>query len=1295
MARTRLRPPSSRGGLGTMPKSSLRVGTCNVRSLTGKMGAVMDLAANAGVNLLCLQETKLTQEGLHAMRQAFRAKGWKLLPGPLAVDSAGKASGGVAVITDWPVEVLEVPVAAAFPTRVMAVKAHRPAQRPLLVINGYLPAADDQLNQHIASTVLRWATTSGEDFVFLADWNRTPNQQPLCGFLAGGLVYAMDPDPFLEGKGTHRLENGDYTGRLIDFGLSSTRLAVDGRAQHLGPADHDLVTYDVHLLSGRRGWRWQPQLRLDEDKKNVDWQAHWHSLDASFKVALDENDTETAWRLLSGAAEAALAQDGARPAKPRGVPGKPLLTEAHAGKTPSVQTLRERKLRRAARRAKAVLEGSAPPDGSSKLLKYLQHLADVFPDLGQVVQLRGSALLAFLLEKAAEEEARANRARLDKWATDVQTDLPRLARWVKASAVERPTAFEDFAEDPDPQAKAEAAAVVWGDRWNRLRRPDGAALHRLLGELDITAAQAPSLRLEGHALLRRAKATARKAPGCDGWAGRHWRLLSEDFFDLLAAVWNAVLGGAPIPQAWTQVRICLIPKGDGGSRPLAIASLAWRLGAACLVQQLGEWIRQVFPKELYGGLPDRSADDVHAELTQAMYVQRGGGPLAGCKADVRRCFDSASPDLALQCLRQMGAPAPLLDVMGRFYDQQERWIMVDGATCRRPLRACGSLLQGCPVSPLCLGAMMVVWAATVQRANTGVQLAIYIDDRTMWVRKRWGAARAVRDAMMAGAVADDALGFTLHPEKLESFATTQAVREDLLGLADIVGIPQVTFTLLGIPYNTTRAAPVATAGVAATLMARCKRIQKFGGSRSLRCVLLKKLVIPLFRWAAPWLRFSKKLLATWTAAIERAAWGGGIPRGRSPALAWLTVVGVDLLPAYVCAETAVLREHRRLHLQRHSSEATFTAEAFKAVDWKRGDDGTWTTRHGCFRAGAISAEGLRRQLRLAWARKLLLKDNKTKQEGGFVGDFDLAHHLTTGRHVDGYKARVMAGAAADSRHLVEKGGTAADFVCDCGRRGPTRSHLTFECSSAPWTLELRSALERRLLLPLGPSAPRWDMADYEADVAKLVQHLAGLDATQVHYVATDGGCALARGAEFWQRAAWGVAFENGEFGGLVLGAEQTAAEGERVAVYLLAMALLQCGRSIRLLVDNQAVAGRLRRGRKACENGDPWALWRVIADAVHLLDVAWVPSHGKKPLWGPPPDWLDGVACRALNARADAAATQALDAVRAVVVALVRAAKERRAWAAAAVAAQMRATQPWHVKFVEKMRVLAFRRRAT
>ena len=64
----------------------------------------MALAATTGVNLLCLQEARLTAEGVHAMRQGFRAKGWKLLHGPLTMDGRG----GVAVVTDWPVELLAI-----------------------------------------------------------------------------------------------------------------------------------------------------------------------------------------------------------------------------------------------------------------------------------------------------------------------------------------------------------------------------------------------------------------------------------------------------------------------------------------------------------------------------------------------------------------------------------------------------------------------------------------------------------------------------------------------------------------------------------------------------------------------------------------------------------------------------------------------------------------------------------------------------------------------------------------------------------------------------------------------------------------------------------------------------------------------------------------------------------------------------------------------------------------------------------------------------------------------------------
>ena len=73
----------------------------------------------------------------------------------------------------------------------------------------------------------------------------------------------------------------------------------------------------------------------------------------------------------------------------------------------------------------------------------------------------------------------------------------------------------------------------------------------------------------------------------------------------------------------------------------------------------------------------------------------------------------------------------------------------------------------------------------------------------------------------------------------------------------------------------------------------------------------------------------------------------------------------------------------------------------------------WTTRHGPFQTGTLSATALRRMMHLDWSRKLFRQDPKSKQEGGFEGDFDLMHHHTAAKTAEGYMARVLAGAATD------------------------------------------------------------------------------------------------------------------------------------------------------------------------------------------------------------------------------------------------------------------------------------------
>ncbi|CAE7484929.1 unnamed protein product, partial [Symbiodinium sp. CCMP2456] len=397
--------------------------------------------------------------------QAFRAKGWNLIVGPQGYDTKGASRGGVAILTDWPAQEIEVPATVVHDHRVMAARVHRPGRPPFLVVNLYLPANDDMLNQAIISKVCEWVQQMGCDFIMLGDWNRLATQQPLVEYLSSGRLLAADNDVFIQSQGTRRNQQGHYTGRTIDYGVHSCGLWVGRRAQ--------------------------------------------------------------------------------------------LQVKA--------QTLRERRLRRAARRAWAWAGGDDNPDLERNLRRDVAALGRLIPSLLDY-PFGGHELAQALLDEAAKEAERASKARVQEWKGSVVHDIAKAARWVRGSEQERPV--NNVTDDPHPQARAGREAHRWSAVWEAQARPDGRALEGLLADLprDDLRAVAPSLRVTAAALLRRARASARKAAGTDGWSGAHFSTLPLGFYEGLAAIWTLILEDAPLPSAWLQVRTALINKADGGVR---------------------------------------------------------------------------------------------------------------------------------------------------------------------------------------------------------------------------------------------------------------------------------------------------------------------------------------------------------------------------------------------------------------------------------------------------------------------------------------------------------------------------------------------------------------------------------------------------------------------------------------------------------------------------------------------------------------------------------------------------------
>ncbi|CAE7526608.1 Cacna1c, partial [Symbiodinium pilosum] len=273
----------------------------------------------------------------------------------------------------------------------------------------------------------------------------------------------------------------------IDFGLASPRLLVEGRVQLLGVADHDLVTYQLRAYLEEDTRRWQPQRRLVA-KEPADWEAGWADFAAGFDEAVEPLDLDRAWQLLSQAAENAMAEEHARPARPRALPGRPVIQERRQTRAKELQTLLERRLRRVARRA-----SEAARNGDAKLRAKLDR------DLDELETCRGLTALTTW------------------WKHDIQDDVGAMARWITAQVT------------------------------NEVCKAAGFGTERLRGFLDSLGPASPAavreVHFDGHLLRRRARRAKRKAGGLDGWTGELVAALPLDFFDKLARLWTAVVKG--------------------------------------------------------------------------------------------------------------------------------------------------------------------------------------------------------------------------------------------------------------------------------------------------------------------------------------------------------------------------------------------------------------------------------------------------------------------------------------------------------------------------------------------------------------------------------------------------------------------------------------------------------------------------------------------------------------------------------------------------------------------------------
>ena len=322
--------------------------------------------------------------------------------------------------------------------------------------------------------------------------------------------------------------------------------------------------------------------------------------------------------------------------------------------------------------------------------------------------------------------------------------------------------------------------------------------------------------------------------------------------------------------------------------------------------------------------------------------------------------------------------------------------------------------------------------------------------------------------------------------------------------ADVIGIPQSDFVLLGIPYRLAGHQAFDAKDVTKALRERGRRIRRVAVHTTTRARLAGLLMISKFRFRSAWTRFARPAVRDWTSQVEAAVWGGPLATGRSAFLLW-TFVGVDLHPDFVIIVTILTREWLRLGRSGHGRRGLRVDDALAAVGW-RTCGSWWLTPLGDFETEAMSLSGFHKRLREAWRRELWRRDTKTSGALSTSATPVLRPHRLFARDGWALALRVAAAAATDGRDLDR---LHAPKGCPCGEPTPSRHHLTFDCELQPWCHDQRTEQERRMLCAIveddGFGFP--DDQDAEGQVGLLAGHLAAAEDDVL--VATDGGAFLA------------------------------------------------------------------------------------------------------------------------------------------------------------------------------------------
>ena len=436
-----LRGPAPKQG-DALSRRTCRIATLNCGTLPGRLPAVLALAEKEEVDILVLQETRLSKDSMPAFPAAVREAGWTPLLD--AADEHRKTSGdvdrGVVALCRWPVAMDMNPLREEYPGRFLFFRAYRQEDRPVRIGGLYLDAHDEEEAAKQAMAAVAHLRSTGDDFIAIGDWNLVREQQPLVQFEITKRIRMADD--------CASPETVTKTGpaRTIDYAIHSSSLARPlQRAQcvgvNSGPAAHQMVYYDWELGTVPNVLRRPPRKRLKTEEVPLErWRERLGARADLFARPRHPRDAAARMLALLDSAEEVLTDQDfiARPRLPRrSRPAAPTQHSKGSTRAKDYQSVKERQLRRLGRKFRQ-LERS-PGDNLDlihRISTLLHCLQGCYPE---VRALPWDATGAETLDRMAEECALLERLRrFEGWSALMEEDEIALRQWAPTQLTQGP-----------------------------------------------------------------------------------------------------------------------------------------------------------------------------------------------------------------------------------------------------------------------------------------------------------------------------------------------------------------------------------------------------------------------------------------------------------------------------------------------------------------------------------------------------------------------------------------------------------------------------------------------------------------------------------------------------------------------------------------------------------------------------------------------------------------------------------------------------------------------------------------